>query len=217
MGSVFLVGCPWGGVCRSSFPDRKTPHMAAWSHIWSEQGWGEPYQGGRRGPRKQHNHLDSCSHSALAPTTSLALGSVMNTIEKGMWPWVTYGQNCGCLHSQCIGSLWPHKPRGFRVQLLGEWGHKRNGTLWNPTHRTSTPTTGERTLPPDKTVTTMEQTGGPAQHPVQALDTIPITPTIMDSKLRKQPLHQKYWTHTVYTRMLPHKKSPSRPQWIIFS
>lgn len=184
MGSVLLGGCPWGGVCSSSFPDRNTPHMAAWSHIWSEQGWGEPYQRGRRGPRKHHKHLDSCSHSALAPTTRLALGSVMNTTEKGMWPWVTYGQNCGCLQSQCISSLWPHKTHGFRVQLLGEWGHKRNGTLWNPTRRPSTPTTGERTLPFDTAVTTMAPTRGPAQHPVQALDTIPLTPTapeILDS------------------------------------
>lgn len=38
------------------------------------------------------------------------------------------------LHSQCIGSLWPHKPRGFSVRLLGERGHKR--TLWKEPYET---------------------------------------------------------------------------------
>ena len=28
-----------------------------------------------------------------------------------------------------------------------------------------------------------------------------------------QPLHQRYWTHTVYTGTLPHKNTPWRPQW----
>ena len=77
-------------------------------------------------------------------------------------------------------------------------------------------------LAPDKAVTPTEKRGGYAQYPGQALDTTtPITPPYQGDNgqhtLRKdmvgiQPLHQKYWTYTVYTGMLPHKNSPLRPQ-----
>lgn len=50
------------------------PHTTAWSHIWGRQALRESYHRDSPGAKRQHNHLDSCSHNALAPSTCLTLG-----------------------------------------------------------------------------------------------------------------------------------------------
>lgn len=58
-------------------------HASPWSHIWIGQILGETYHRDSPGPKQQHNHLDSYSHSVLAPSTSLALSLGQAQWRKG--------------------------------------------------------------------------------------------------------------------------------------
>ena len=81
------AGSPWGGVLSGSFPGRSAPfhlpHTAAWSQIWGRQALGEPSHVGSPGLRWQHNHFDSRSHNALAPSVILVLGLGQTQRRKG--------------------------------------------------------------------------------------------------------------------------------------
>lgn len=47
------------------------PHTAAWNQILGKYLFKEACHRGGSGPRQQHNHLNSCSHSTQAPSTRL--------------------------------------------------------------------------------------------------------------------------------------------------
>ena len=146
-----LSDSPWKGVPSGSFPGRGTPvpptPYPAWSQTWGGRVLREHCHRDSPGPRRQHNYLDSYSHSTLSPeppgTTS---GS--NTRKKGTWPQAASKH----LHQQCIGSLWPN--RASLASVLTSFGTehtlKGNRALKNQTLKAFTLITGEQTPPPTR-------------------------------------------------------------------
>lgn len=91
-----------------SFPSRSTQphplHITAWCSIWGGQILGEVCHRGSPHPSWQQDHLNSCSHSALAPCPFHSIlhpraRAGINTEEKGTGPWIASGQNQGCLRA----------------------------------------------------------------------------------------------------------------------
>ena len=71
----------------------------------------------------------------------------MNTAEKGMQASAASGWSRLCLYRWCLGLLWHHGSYLLhRSPSFGQGMHSR-ASLIQPTHRGSTPTAGERTLP----------------------------------------------------------------------
>lgn len=88
--TCYLVNVPWGRVRRGSFPEGRalgfhSPYTTACNQIWGRQALGETCHRGSPGPRQLHKHLNSCSHSTLAPSSSQALGVKGRQWRKGCY------------------------------------------------------------------------------------------------------------------------------------
>lgn len=90
--------------------------------------------------------------------------------------------------------------------------------------KASTPTTRKQTLPPEdcnnhrakRMPCSIFSTGTSHYHTKHSLlwGQGPVHPEEIcgEHLYQKQPLHQKYWTHSIYTVLLPHKNRPVRSQ-----
>ena len=203
------------------FPSGSAPvpstHTADWNLIWSQQALGKTYLRGSIGSRLKHNHFNSCSHNALVPSDNLALDKHKEEnkanfscfcAELQIPTWVT--QVC----SDYIGLTC------FSNSPPWQQGTRGNRALSNPTPGASTPTTGEQTLPQQGCASHREK-GRPCLRfgAASGHHNTNCTHyqgdhgwhTTQQASIPKTALTQKYWVHIVYTELLIHKNSPSKP------
>ena len=194
------------------------PQTTAWSWNVVNETWERPPTGDNPGPRLQHNTLDSCSHnnSIPSPFHTTALHQIWDEHNKeryvALWCyWTELWKLAQATHQLTTQASIVSAVTSFGTGHALEGNTEPNHQGFYSKHKGSRPC-------PCQGCT--DQRGDLAQHPVQSLDTVtPITPPIqgddgqhtlridlMCNHTENSPHIKKYWTHRVYTGILPLKK-----------
>ena len=210
-------GQPLGGVCSGSASP--TPHLSLKSNL----GHTCP----RRNLPRGQQHLPPQflqPHSASTPSTNLSTPQPSSRFRQTQW---RNGHDLGLLLGRIMDAA--QVAYGFcdhtRLTCFSDCLCSNRACIqWQQSLMASTPITWEQTPTHDRATITTRERGGPAQHPLQALvTTMPITPAAKGGDgqhtLRRDPagIHTqspctKNTGLTIYTGMVPHENSFSRPQ-----